>query len=156
VSDFLVLKGGTVYDGRYPFDLDSSDFTVREWGWIKRHAGYLPLTVEEGFAGADPELYVVFAVIALVRANRVGVADVPRVLDVLAEMPGTLTIRFETDPDEEEEAAEEPLPPSRSRSSSESDASSGNGSRVSSEISPLPRRVSGTPDSATSESRRAT
>ena len=27
-------------------------FTLREWGWIKRHSGYLPLTIDEGLAGS--------------------------------------------------------------------------------------------------------
>ena len=37
------------YDGRYDFDLEGRELTTREWGWIKRLSGYLPLTIEEGF-----------------------------------------------------------------------------------------------------------
>ena len=57
-------------------DLARGPFTTREWGWIKKHSGYLPLTVEEGFRGADPELITVFAVIALHRAGKIQTADV--------------------------------------------------------------------------------
>ena len=151
--DWLTIKGGTVYDGRYEFDLAATDFTVREWGWIKRHAGYLPLTLEKGFAGADPELYVAFAAIALYRARRISAHDVPRVIEVLADVPGTLTIRLESDaPEVEEDGGDEPLPPPSSRSSTESERFSGNGSMTSSETSPPSQETSGTRDSATSES----
>jgi hypothetical protein len=153
--DWLTIKGGTVYDGRYQFDLEGSDFTVREWGWLKRHAGYLPLTIEDGFAGADPELYAVFAVIALHRAKRIGPADVARVLDVLADTPGILTIRFETDQPEEAGSADVD-PPMSPTSSTGNGRSSGDSSKPSSETSPAIPSASGTPASATSESRPVT
>lgn len=153
--DWLSIRGGTPYDGRYEFDLESADFSVREWGWLKRHAGYMPLTIEEGFRGADPELYAVFAVIALHRARRITVADVGRVLEVIADLPGTLTIRLESDAPEEAEEPEDALPPTPSQSSTRSASSSGDDSPPNSEISELRPRASGTPDSATSESRQA-
>ena len=40
--DYLTIEGVAPYDGRYEFDLRDRPFTVREWGWIKRHSGYLP------------------------------------------------------------------------------------------------------------------
>ena len=74
--DYIVVEGVRPYDGRYEFDLAGQELTTREWGWIKRLSGYLPLTVEEGLS--DPELIVVFAVIALRRAGKVEPKDVPQ------------------------------------------------------------------------------
>lgn len=150
--DYLVIQGRTVYDGRYEFDTEGREFSVREWGWIKRHAGYLPGNVTEGYSGADPELFCVFAVIALVRAKRIGTADVPRAMEVLLDAPASLTIRLESD-DEELQEEEEVLPPSPSPSSSENGRFSGDDSRTNSETSDETPPATGTPDLATSESR---
>jgi hypothetical protein len=154
--DWLTIRGGTVYDGRYEFDLEATDFSVREWGWLKRHAGYMPLTIQEGFRGADPELYAVFAIIALHRAGKISRADVPRVLEVLMDVPGTLTIRLESDQVEEEPDEEEVLPPPQSPSSSARRSASGDDSKTSSETSPSSPPDSGILASATSESRQGT
>ena len=54
--DWIVIDGAPPYDGRYMFDLAGQELTTREWGWIKRLSGYLPLTLDEGFKGGDPEL----------------------------------------------------------------------------------------------------
>ena len=59
--DWLTVAGVKPWDGRYEFDLNGRELTTREWGWIKRHSGYLPLTIDEGFNGADPELFACFA-----------------------------------------------------------------------------------------------
>ena len=48
----LIITGVPPYDGRYEFDMER-DFTTREWGWLKRLAGYLPLNIEEGFDGGQ-------------------------------------------------------------------------------------------------------
>jgi len=61
--EYIVLDGVKPYDGRWPLDA-TADFTTREWGVIKRLSGYLPLTVNDGFQGGDPELFAAFAVIA--------------------------------------------------------------------------------------------
>ena len=66
--DYIVIEGVRPYDGRYEFDLEGRELTTREWGWIKRLSGYLPLTIEEGLT--DPELITVFACIALRRAGQ--------------------------------------------------------------------------------------
>ena len=47
--DWLTIKGVPPWDGRYEFDLEDRELTTREWGWIKRWSGYLPLTVAEAF-----------------------------------------------------------------------------------------------------------
>ena len=76
--DYIVVEGVRPYDGRYEFDIAGQELTTREWGWIKRLSGYLPLTVEEGFS--DPELVTVFAAIALRRAGKITVQEVPATL----------------------------------------------------------------------------
>lgn len=75
------------YTGEYPIDLDGEPFTTLEWRWIKQLSGYLPLTVEQGFAGLDPDLFVALAVIALHRNGKILRADVPRVAERLADEP---------------------------------------------------------------------
>lgn len=145
--DYLTVEGVPPYDGRYEFDLRGSSFSLREWGWIKRHAGYLPLTLEEGLAGSDAELMAVFAIIAMVRAGKVDRDQVPQVWERFGDAPGVLTVRLEFQKTEEEDA-DPSLPPS----SSENGGSSGHVSATSSETSvPGPSR-SGTPASAASPS----
>ena len=145
--DYIVVEGVRPYDGRYEFDLEGQELTTREWGWIKRLSGYLPLTVEEGLS--DPELIVVFAVIALRRAGKVEPQDVPQVFERLSDAPFGSAITMETDVEEE---AEEKRPPPQSSTSS--DATSGPSSRPSSETLPLPPKASGTHGSVTSLSAR--
>jgi hypothetical protein len=135
--DFIVLENVKPYDGRYEFDLAGSELTTREWGWIKRHSGYLPLTVEEGFTGADPELFAVFATIALRRSGRIESGDVPAVYDRLVDAPFGSTIRMETDTATEQGDDADPPP------TGEKPSSSGNGSDESSETSAGPRNGSG-------------
>ena len=50
--DWLVIESVNPYDGRYEFDLAGDQFTTREWGWVKRLAGYLPDNLEDGLDGA--------------------------------------------------------------------------------------------------------
>src|SRR4029077_12161900 len=120
--DWVVIEGVKPYDGRYEFDLIGSEPTTREWGWIKRLSGYMPATITEGFEGADPELFSVFAVIALRRAGRIETREVQHVFDRLADAPFPAAIRLETDqPDEPEE--DDAGPPASS--SSRNGASSG-------------------------------
>ena len=147
--DSIVIEGIKPYDGRYEFDLSASEFTVREWGWVKRYSGYMPMTVEDGFKGADPELFGCFALIALLRAGKVDRDDVAEVMDRILDAPFASTIRFESDTpaaDVEDDAG-----PPRS-SSRPSTPSSGDDSPTSS-VSPAAghRSAAGTPASATSE-----
>ena len=149
--DFIVVEGVRPYDGRYEFDLAGQELTTREWGWIKRLSGYLPLTVEEGLS--DPELIVVFAAIALRRAGKVEPKDVPATFERLSDAPFGAAITMETDQSEEveeETAKRNPPPPS----STSSDATSGLASSPSSATLPAPPKVSGTHGSVTSMSAR--
>ena len=142
--DYIVVEGVRPYDGRYEFDLTTRELTTREWGWIKRLSGYLPLTVEEGLS--DPELIVVFACIALHRAGKVEAREVPDVFETLSDAPFGSAITMETEAVEE---ADEPSPPAP-RSTSNGDTS-GPDSKTNSETSPTVPRVSGMPVLATSE-----
>jgi len=146
--DFLTIDGVKPYDGRYEFDLRGSSFTVREWGYIKRHSGYLPMTIDDGLAGADAELMAVFALIALVRADKVEPSDVPVVWERFADAPGVVSIRLELGRDEVDEDEDPP------QSSTESATSSGDDSNGNSASSAEPTLPIGTRDSDTSGSLR--
>ena len=144
--DYLKISGVPPYDGRYEFDLRSSKFSVREWGWVKRYSGYLPLTIDEGLAGSDAELFAVFAMVALVRARKLAVEDVPDAWERFADAPGVVTVRLELNREEAEAA--DALPPLEKSNGNAPD--SGDASRTSSETSEETPRATGTPASATS------
>jgi hypothetical protein len=148
--DYLTVEGVRPYDGRYEFDLRGSTFSVREWGWIKRYSGYLPLTIDEGLAGSDAELMAVFALIALSRARRLATEDVPDAWERFADAPGVVTVRLELTR-EVAAASDADDPPPRKQNGNAAD--SGDDSRTSSEISDETRRATGTPGSASSASR---
>ena len=143
---WLILDGLVDLDGRYEFDLEGRELTTREWGWIKRHSGYLPLTVEEGFDGADPELFACFAIIALHRAGKVIPREVQAAFDRIIDAPFGATVTVESDEREEVEASP---PPSSSTSNGDT---SGDGSKTSSGIPAPHPRATGTPASASSPS----
>ena len=143
----LVLKKVPPYDGEYQLDLEAVPLTAREWGWVKRLAGYLPLTIDEGLAGGDPELLSVFAAVALRRVGRIQVSQVPAVFEQLQDVPVDGTLRVELDTDEGVDTGG-PLTPS----SSSNTGSSGDGSSTGSATSENHRSPTGDPNSATSVS----
>ena len=143
MADRVIIHGVPPYDGTYELDWDR-EFTVREWGWIKRHAGYLPLTIG-GDAFADPELISILAVIVLRRAGTIQPDDVPRVFDRFLDAPFGSTITIEGDTVEED--GSDPL-----ESSNGNDSFSGTSSTTSSETSPPTPPASGNPNSAISAS----
>ena len=98
--DYIVIEGVPPYDGRWEFDLEGRELTTREWGWIKRFSGYLPLTIDEGLS--DPELIVVWACVALTRAQKATPAEVPQLFERLIDAPYGSTFTLETDVVEEE------------------------------------------------------
>ena len=126
--DFIVIEGVKPWDGRYEFDLDGQPFTTREWGWIKRFSNYLPLTVDQGWRGGDPELFAAFAVISLHRAGRVTPDDAADVYDRFADAPFGSTIRLEVGTGRESDAGPPP------GNDNESSSFSGAGSPTSSEM----------------------
>src|SRR5262245_59277104 len=146
--DWIVISGVPPHDGRYEFDLAGREFTTREWGWVKKHAGYLPLTVADGFAGGDPELFTVFAAIALRRAGKLDTAEVPALIERLGDVGFGAAITLETDTSPEEA---EQFPPPTAASSSSNGASSGDAGRTSSENSTPTPPTTGAPASDSSE-----
>src|SRR5262245_47326884 len=112
--DWIVVSGVRPYDERYEFDVIGQDFTTREWGWIKRLADYLPLTIGAGFAGRDPELFAVFAVIALRRAGKIANGDVPDVYDTIIDAPAGSTITLDSDRVDDEQDEDDASPPATS------------------------------------------
>lgn len=95
--DELIITGCAPYDGRYELDLER-ELTTREWGWIKRLAGYLPAAVTDDTFG-DPEFACALAVIALRRQGRIQNPEVPAVYERLADGPFGSSIRFEAAPE---------------------------------------------------------
>jgi hypothetical protein len=104
----IIIKGIPRYDGEYELD-DDVAFNAREWRLVKKHAGYMPLTVSDGFAGHDPDLYVALAVVAMTRAGKVKREDGLEVCETLAEIPfDGATITLADDPDEDGDAEDPP------------------------------------------------
>lgn len=137
----IIIAGIKPYDGSYELDLEQ-EFSTREWGWIKRFAGYLPVEVDDRALG-DPELACVLAVIAMHRADRIAPSEARGVFEKLADAPFGSAITIENDPEPQEEDDAGPPP----RSSNANGATSGAGSPTSSEN---PTAPGGIPDSATS------
>lgn len=123
------------YDGEYEFDIEGSPQTTLEWRWTKKISGYLPLTAPEGLKAGDPDLFVAWAVIAMVRAGKIQEDEVMDVADVLARWPFDGTgIRLRGD-DEDEGDVSSPLDsgepsPSGSDSSEPSELNPGNVSHL--------------------------
>ena len=144
--DWLIIEGVPPWDGRYEFDIVEQPPTYREWGWVKRFSGYMPLTIDQGMNGGDPELYAAFAAMALHRAGRIQPSEAQGIVDRLADAPFGATVRLELDDRVEDDAG----PPAASSGSSTN--GSGDGSQTSSENWASKRVPDGTPASATSES----
>ncbi len=143
----IVIEGVKPYDGAYLLDLADQPLDTFEWGWIKKHAGYLP-TDELQFG--DPEFVVTLATISLVRDGKVDRLDFRQAWETLALAPFGQTIKLEGEPEPDEEVGAEPVPPQRD-STSRTDTS-GPGSRTSSETSDETPAPSGTPGSDGQES----
>jgi hypothetical protein len=146
--DWIVLEGVKPWDGRYEFDIVARELTRREWGWIKRLPGYLPLTIEDGLRGADPELFAVFGAIALRRAGRIQQDEVPEIYERLLDAPAGSTIRLEGDTVDTDEGDAGPPPASSSGNGSSFGSDSPTSSETSESIPPSP----GIPALATSTS----
>jgi hypothetical protein len=146
--DYVVVKDVPPYDGRYELDLENRPLTTREWGWVKRLAGYLPVDMEDENKWTDPEFVTVLALITFVRSGKIQREEVPHVYERLLDTPFDLArITLEMGAVAE---ATEPAPLAASSSLSTADSGpSLNGSSETSEPSPSP---SGIPDSASLES----
>jgi hypothetical protein len=97
MSDKLIIKAGTPYDGEYELDAAEA-FTTTEWRWIKKISGYMPATITDGLKGADPDVFVALSVVAMSRAGRITREEVLPVAEQLAEVPfdgATITLQGE-------------------------------------------------------------
>lgn len=150
--DWLVIEGVRPWDGRYEWDpFGERPLTYREWEWITRYSGYMPLTIDDGYRGGDPRLYRVFAIVALYRAGKIDDRDVDDVHGRFADEAFGKTIRLEIGQEAEEEADVGP-PSSRPDSKLNGSGDSSNATSGRSEHPPI---SSGTLASDTSESRLA-
>ena len=97
------------YEGEYEFELGEKPLSPVEWRWLKKISGYLPLTIDQGWSGGDPDLFLAFAVIAMRRAGKIAKDDVLQVASELEEAPfdGT-AITFRGEVTEEEDADPQP------------------------------------------------
>ena len=147
--DYIVIEGTSPWQGRYEFDLAESvdTFTIREWGWIKKLSGYLPVNVGEGLGGADAELIGTLAVIALERNGQIDKRNVPDTFERLIDSPYT-AVRIEFGDVEEGDARPPETKPS------ENGTTSGPDSQTTSVTLPPTPQASGSPPSATSTSPR--
>ncbi len=147
----IVLSDVKPYDGTYSLDF-ANELTTREFGWIKRLSGYLPMQLEDAVDGGDPEFFCVLAAIALVRAGRIDAREVPQFFERLSDAPfgSSLTVNLDDETvEDEDDPGSDADPP---ESSNGSGSSSGLDSTTSSETSQPIRTVSGMPVSASSAS----
>lgn len=132
MAEKIVLTGVKPYDGEYELNLEDEPLTTLEWRWVKKISGYLPLTMGEGFAGADPDLVCALAVIALRRHGRIQKEQALAVADRLADVPfdgAAIQLLFdETEDDEEGDV----VPPAVAPQTESPRRSSGEPSRTSS------------------------
>lgn len=110
MADRLILDTPR-FKGEWDFDLGDEPLTALEWRWIKKVSGYLPLTIDEGVAGLDPDLFIAIAVIVLVRVGRVQRGEALAVADILADLPAdgsALKVVFDDTAEEEEGEGDPP------------------------------------------------
>lgn len=131
----VVISGMKPYDGRYELDF-AQEMTTREWGWMKRLAGYLPLAMKDDSFG-DPEVMCVLAVIAMRRAGRIEAAEVPRLYERLLDLPFGEAVTIASDPEQA------PSPPPTTPSSDGNASTSGTSSKNSSGSSDATRPSTG-------------
>ena len=104
MADRIIIRGSRGLDGEYEFDIEDRPLTNLEWRWIKKVSGYMPLTIDEGRKGGDPDVQVAFAVIALVRSGKVEKSRAMLIADQLAELPfDGDAIDFASDEEEDDE-----------------------------------------------------
>lgn len=139
--DWIVIENVKPYDGRYAFDVPNFDPTMREWGWIKRLSGYMPLTLDVGLAGGDAELIVVLAVIAMHRNGKITAADVEHVHGRFLDVEFGSAIRLELGADDD---AEDPTQAFPEKNAPASAPTFGDASTTSSEESVPHLRPTGT------------
>lgn len=145
--DWFVIEGAPPWDGRYDLDAEQAPLTIREWQWVRTHSGYLPLTAVDGFAGHDPSLFAVLALIAMRRTGRIQTDELDDMYTRFLDLP-RLRVTLHSD-----EVAD--TDPSRGKTNG-STSISGGASTGRSEPSTSPPGRSGTLEPASSVSGPAT
>lgn len=74
------------HQGQYELDEDRA-FSTNEWRWIREVSGYMPLTIQDGFAGGDPTLFVALSVVAMHRNGRIRSEQVLEVAEQIGNAP---------------------------------------------------------------------
>lgn len=82
----IVITNIPPYDGEYEFDFDIA-LSTREWRWIKQISNYMPLTLDQGLEGGDPDVICAFAVIALVRNRKITPEQALDAAERIADVP---------------------------------------------------------------------
>ena len=106
----IKITGIRPYDGAYDLQ-EERPFNTHEWHVIKRVSGYMPLTIQEGWAGGDPSLVVALAVVAMCRSGKITRDRALAVADQLGEAPfdgAAITVDFGVEEDEPEADASPP------------------------------------------------
>ncbi len=144
MADRIVLNTPR-YKGEYELDVEDQPLTALEWRWVKKISDYMPTTISDGWEGADPDLFVAFAVIALSRAGRVEKKDALMVAEWLSELPfDGNSITVASDPVEEAEGDADD-PPAGPASESTPMRSIGGSSRPTSDHPDHLQSVTGVP-----------
>lgn len=83
------VEGMGRWDGTYDLGAGDRAFNGREWHWIKQASGYMPATIDEGWVGSDPDLFIVLAVIAMCRSGKVDRERGLQAVELMREEPYT-------------------------------------------------------------------
>lgn len=149
MADHIIIEGVRPFDGAYELDLENQPFTALEWQWLNKIAGYLPMTIEDGFQGGDPMLFVTLAVIGLHRAGKITRDQAFEAGRQLADVPFDGTrIRYEGEA-VEDPPAETPEPAGDSENKNSSNEDSGADSTTPSDRSGNGQSPTGDPPALT-------
>lgn len=102
----LQVAGIRRYDGEYEFDPDRP-FNALEWRWVKKFAGYFPLTIQDGIRVGDPDVYLVLAIIAMHRSGKLDPRDADDIFEEMSYKPFEETVIIA---DSDDESQDEPVP----------------------------------------------
>lgn len=100
------IAGIRRYDGEYEFD-PQRKFNALEWRWVKKYAGYFPLTMQEGIRVGDQDLDLTLGLIAIHRSGKLDPADADALFE---EMSFHASDELITVLDDGEQGDEEPTP----------------------------------------------
>lgn len=130
------VEGFPGWDGTYELSEGDRAFTADEWRLIKQHSGWLRANIAEGFAGEDPDLFIIVAVIAMVRERKVHQDSALKVAAQMSQVPYTdAMITLVPDAAETEDDALPPAFESENGEPSQTDSLSNNDTKTESESS---------------------